>query len=39
VKFLAGEIQTGANRALGDGAVTRVLVVVDDGLAKGPKPL
>jgi predicted nucleic acid-binding Zn ribbon protein len=39
VQFLAGEIQNGVNRTLGGGAVGRVAVVVDDGLAKGPKPL
>lgn len=39
VKFLAGEIQKGANRALGGDPVARVAVVVDDGLAKAPKPL
>jgi hypothetical protein len=39
VKFLAGEIQKGANRALGGDAVTRVTVVVDDGLLQTPKPL
>ena len=39
VRFLAGEIQKGANRALGGDPVTRVAVVVDDGLAKAPKPL
>jgi predicted nucleic acid-binding Zn ribbon protein len=39
VKFLSGEIQKGANRALGGDPVTRVAVIVDDGLAKAPKPL
>ena len=39
VKFLAGEIQKGANRALGGTPVARVAVIVDDGLARGPKPL
>jgi predicted nucleic acid-binding Zn ribbon protein len=39
VRFLAGEIQIGANRALAAEVVSRVTVVVDDGLAKGPKPL
>jgi hypothetical protein len=39
VKFLAGEIQKGVNRALGTDAVTRVTVVVDDGLLQAPKPL
>jgi predicted nucleic acid-binding Zn ribbon protein len=39
VRFLSGEIQKGANRALQGDAVTRVAVVVDDGLMKGPKPL
>jgi hypothetical protein len=39
VKFLAVEIQKGANRALGGEPVRRVAVVVDDGLAKAPKPL
>jgi len=39
VRFLAGEIQKGANRVLGAEAVSRVAVVVDDGLAEGPKPL
>jgi predicted nucleic acid-binding Zn ribbon protein len=39
VRFLAGEIQKGANRALGGEPVTRVTVVVDDGLIAPPKPL
>jgi hypothetical protein len=39
VKFLAGEIQKGANRALAGEHVSRVAVIVDDGQSKGPKPL
>ena len=39
VKFLAEAIQSGANRMVGTGAVSRVNVIVDDGLAKGPKTL
>jgi predicted nucleic acid-binding Zn ribbon protein len=39
VKFLAGEIQKGANRALGGAPVARVAVVVDDGAARRLKPL
>jgi hypothetical protein len=39
VRFLAGEIQTRANRTLGDAVVSRVTVVVDDRLAEAPKPL
>jgi hypothetical protein len=39
VRFLAREIQKGANRALEAEAVSRVSVVVDDGLMEGPKPL
>jgi predicted nucleic acid-binding Zn ribbon protein len=39
VRFLAGEIQKGANRALEDEPVTRVTVVVDDALMNAPKPL
>jgi predicted nucleic acid-binding Zn ribbon protein len=39
VRFLAGEIQKGANRALEAEAVDRVAVVVDDGLTGSPKPL
>ncbi|MFL5799256.1 MAG: DUF721 domain-containing protein [Actinomycetota bacterium] len=31
VRFLAGEIQKGANRALGGDPVSRVSVVIDDG--------
>ena len=39
VKFLSGEIQKGANRALEGDHVTRVAVIVDDGAMEGPKPL
>ncbi len=39
VRFFAGEIQKGANRALGAEAVGRVAVVVDEGFAGSPKPL
>ena len=39
VRFFAGRDPKGANRALGAGAVDRVAVVVDDGLAGNPKPL
>ena len=39
VRFLAGEVQKGANRVLGSEAVSRVAVVVDDGLSRDPKPL
>jgi predicted nucleic acid-binding Zn ribbon protein len=39
VRFLAEAIQSRANRAVGSDAVSRVTVIVDDGLAKGPKPL
>jgi hypothetical protein len=39
VQFFAGEIQKGANRALEAEAVSRVAVVVDDGLVRSPKPL
>jgi hypothetical protein len=35
VEFLAGEIRTAANRALGGEPVARVRVVVDDALHKG----
>ncbi len=34
VRFLAGEIQKGANRALGGDHVGRVGVVIDDGLER-----
>jgi hypothetical protein len=39
VRFLAGEIQKGANRTLAGAPVTRVTVVVDDSLVNAPKPL
>jgi predicted nucleic acid-binding Zn ribbon protein len=39
VRFLAREIQKGANRALGGDPVTRVAVVVDPGPVVAPKPL
>ncbi|HXJ65285.1 MAG TPA: DUF721 domain-containing protein [Actinomycetota bacterium] len=39
VQFLADAIQKGANRVVGSEAVSRVTVIVDDGPAKGPKPL